>query len=135
MAEATLSLDLHVLSPPLTFALSQDQTLHVKNLNLMLGVTLAGLPRISVLTYPSSHPSPRLAPWFGAAGFAVAPPEGRCAAQTQRSLFRYSVFRDRVVGGVRVGCRRGMRLIQNDPERVNIDRDFFYALRFRLVAP
>ena len=27
-----------------------------------------------------------------------------------------------------------MRLIQNDPERVNIDRDFFYALRFRRVA-
>ena len=30
MAEATFSLDLHVLSPPLTFALSQDQTLHRK---------------------------------------------------------------------------------------------------------
>src|SRR5688572_32501777 len=28
------SLDLHVLGPPLTFALSQDQTLHVKELNL-----------------------------------------------------------------------------------------------------
>ena len=33
MAEATFSLDLHVLSPPLTFALSQDQTLHRKVLN------------------------------------------------------------------------------------------------------
>ena len=30
MAEATFSLDLHVLGPPLTFALSQDQTLHRK---------------------------------------------------------------------------------------------------------
>ena len=30
MTEVTLSLDLHVLSPPLTFALSQDQTLHMK---------------------------------------------------------------------------------------------------------
>ena len=30
MAEATFSLDLHVLSPPLTFALSQDQTLRRK---------------------------------------------------------------------------------------------------------
>ena len=29
MTEVTLSLDLHVLSPPLTFALSQDQTLHM----------------------------------------------------------------------------------------------------------
>ena len=33
MAEATFSLDLHVLGPPLTFALSQDQTLHRKVLN------------------------------------------------------------------------------------------------------
>ena len=33
MAEATFSLDLHVLGPPLTFALSQDQTLHKKDLN------------------------------------------------------------------------------------------------------
>src|ERR1044071_7054515 len=30
MAEATFSLDLHVLGPPLTFALSQDQTLRRK---------------------------------------------------------------------------------------------------------
>ena len=30
MAEAPFSLDLHVLGPPLTFALSQDQTLHRK---------------------------------------------------------------------------------------------------------
>src|SRR5262245_12012660 len=29
MAEATFSLDLHVLGPPLTFALSQDQTLQL----------------------------------------------------------------------------------------------------------
>ena len=36
MAEATFSLDLHVLSPPLTFALSQDQTLHRKYLNSAL---------------------------------------------------------------------------------------------------
>ena len=36
MAEATFSLDLHVLGPPLTFALSQDQTLHRKFLNLSL---------------------------------------------------------------------------------------------------
>jgi hypothetical protein len=45
MAEATFSLDLHVLSPPLTFALSQDQTLHRKfepGLNIGLIATHPG---------------------------------------------------------------------------------------------
>src|SRR5262249_26108217 len=37
MAEATFSLDLHVLSPPLTFALSQDQTLQLNLESLARG--------------------------------------------------------------------------------------------------
>jgi hypothetical protein len=45
MAEATFSLDLHVLGPPLTFALSQDQTLRRKfeiPLYVTLGVGASG---------------------------------------------------------------------------------------------
>ena len=44
MAEATFSLDLHVLGPPLTFALSQDQTLHRKVLNPALRRLVAAHP-------------------------------------------------------------------------------------------
>src|SRR5512138_1640387 len=44
MAEATFSLDLHVLGPPLTFALSQDQTLHRKFFDPALRRRIANLP-------------------------------------------------------------------------------------------
>ena len=40
----TFSLDLHVLGAPLAFALSQDQTLHFKDLNIekkLTGLTVA----------------------------------------------------------------------------------------------
>ncbi len=37
------SLDLHVLSPPLTFALSQDQTLHLILITFLHGVSLSGV--------------------------------------------------------------------------------------------
>ena len=44
MTEVTFSLDLHVLGPPLTFALSQDQTLHRKDLNPALHRLIGATP-------------------------------------------------------------------------------------------
>jgi hypothetical protein len=50
------------------------------------------------------------------------------------ALFRYPVFRDRILGGNRV-CRRGKRLIQNGPWRVNTGRVFLFEVLARRVSP
>jgi hypothetical protein len=50
------------------------------------------------------------------------------------ALFRYPVFRDRILGGNRV-CRRGKRLIQNAPWRVNTGRVFLFEVLARRVSP
>jgi len=49
------------------------------------------------------------------------------------ALFRYPVFRDRILGGNRV-CRRGKRLIQNGPWRVNTGRVFLFEVLARRVS-
>src|SRR6185295_6866343 len=77
MAEATFSLDLHVLSPPLTFALSQDQTLHRK-FEPALRRALCGSVRGTAPT--------RNVEWF------------RFSTNTKPTIFKtacYPVFRDR----------------------------------------
>jgi hypothetical protein len=112
MAEATFSLDLHVLSPPLTFALSQDQTLHRKfepGLNIGLIAT---------------HP-----------GGGAASDVDRFLSQTKTQIFqtwlaiqfsetdrRLGAFSSSGPDGV---CRRGMLLIRDGFSFVNGDRKIF----------
>ena len=112
MAEATFSLDLHVLSPPLTFALSQDQTLHRKfeNWSQRRLVSYASGGRRSVRrgSVFVSNKNPNL-------------PNLAC----------YPVFRDRsptrsiLFVGPDGECRRGMLLIRDDFSFVNGDRKNF----------
>jgi hypothetical protein len=87
MAEATFSLDLHVLGPPLTFALSQDQTLHRKF-------------------------EPALRRWIAAPPGGGRHPTWNGFLLTETHLYRmtcYPVFRDRCpvpFGAVPVAFRR-----------------------------
>ena len=117
MAEATFSLDLHVLGPPLTFALSQDQTLHRK-FEPALRRLIAG------------HPGGSLRPtWNGF--FTYRKPINRF------QMTCYPVFRDRfpsgadALDGLDGEYRRGMLLIQGEVLVVNDVRRFFQRHRHR----
>src|SRR3954467_8455068 len=103
MAEATFSLDLHVLGPPLTFALSQDQTLHRKF-------------------------EPTLRRWIAAPPGGGRHPTWNGFLLTETHLYRmtcYPVFRDRCpppFGAGPVGVSSsGMLLIRGSPSVVNVD--------------
>ena len=122
MAEATFSLDLHVLSPPLTFALSQDQTLHRK-----------------------FEPALRCVVWERPGDSAHAQRGMVSFSNTKPTIFKtacYPVFRDRSLRGSsaakgrtrgRRRCflsgldevRRGSVLIRGTGRSVNADRRFF----------
>src|SRR5712692_8811647 len=116
MAEATFSLDLHVLGPPLTFALSQDQTLHRK-FEPALRRAWCGSVRGTAPT--------RNVEWFR-------------FCDTKPTIYQtacYPVFRDRSLrriphhrGGFVSGLdedRRGSVLIRGAGLAVNDDRRFF----------
>ena len=115
MAEATFSLDLHVLSPPLTFALSQDQTLHRKF-----------EPTLHRLIAP--HPGGREHPTWN--GFLLTKPISIEWLAIQFSETETAAFRRRPQ---RLSSS-GMLLIRGSPLVVNTDAKKIFESTIRLIT-
>ena len=126
MAEATFSLDLHVLGPPLTFALSQDQTLHRKfepALRCRIVEGSGGRPHVqrgmvSVLQTRNPQSFERLAIQFSETDPARNPSLGRRIKNSSPCGWRAPCQ------GLD-GVRRGSVLIRGAGRAVNADRIFF----------
>ena len=117
MAEATFSLDLHVLGPPLTFALSQDQTLRRKfrprsTLRLCVGASGGRRPRATWNGFCSyEHKTHNL--------------QNGLLSSFQRPIPSRIPPAFRVLSVWVPRVRRGSVLIRGTGRSVNADRTFF----------
>ena len=119
MAEATFSLDLHVLGPPLTFALSQDQTLRRKfRPRSTLRLSVCGRVRGTALT--------RNVEWFlFRTNTEPTILQNGLLSSFQRPIHRGVPRLGRVLPVWARRVRRGSVLIRGTGRSVNADRTFF----------